>query len=123
VHFALVFAVLAGLLKVIPIIGAFIAGAIIVGFALSQSLQMALITLAFFVALQQLEGNVLTPMVMRSQTNIHLFLILVALVLGSGAGDLVGVLFAIPLAGAVKVLVVEVLDPAVRRADLAQPRR
>lgn len=113
--FALVFAVLAGLLEVIPIVGAFVAGAIIVGFALSQSLQMALITLAFFVALQQLEGNVLTPMVMRSQTDIHPFLILVALVLGSAAGGLVGVLVAIPLAGAVKVLVVEVLAPAVRR--------
>lgn len=113
--FALVFAVIAGLLEIVPIVGSFIAGAIIVGFALSQSLQTALITLAFIVALQQLEGNVLTPMVMRSQTDIHPFLILVALVLGGTVGGLLGVLIAIPLAGAIKVLVVEVFAPALRR--------
>lgn len=113
--FALVFAVIAGLFEVIPIVGAFISGALIVGFALSQSLQTALITLAFFVALQQLEGNVLTPMVMRSQTHIHPFLILVALVLGGSIGGLLGVLVAIPLAGALKVLTVELLAPALRR--------
>lgn len=119
--FALVFAVIAGLMEIIPIVGAFIAGAIIVGFALSQSLQTALITLVFFVALQQLEGNVLTPMVMRSQTDIHPFLILVALVLGGTIGGLLGVLVAIPLAGAIKVLVVDVLAPALRRRIGAPP--
>lgn len=119
--FALIFAVIAGLLEVIPIVGAFIAGAIIVGFALSQSLQTALITLVFFVALQQLEGNVLTPMVMRSQTDIHPLLILVALVLGGAVGGLLGVLVAIPLAGALKVLVVEVFAPALRRRIGAPP--
>lgn len=119
--FALVFAVIAGLLEVIPIVGAFIAGAIIVGFALSQSLQTALITLAFIVALQQLEGNVLTPMVMRSQTDVHPFMILVAIVVGGSVGGLLGVLVAVPLAAAIRVLTVEVLAPAVRRRVGALP--
>jgi predicted PurR-regulated permease PerM len=113
--FALVLAVIAGLLELIPILGPFISGAIIVSFALSQSVNTALLALAFFVVLQQVEGNLLTPMVMRSQTSIHPFLILVAIVLGAGAGGLLGVLVAIPLAGAIKVLVVEVLAPALRR--------
>jgi predicted PurR-regulated permease PerM len=115
--FALVFAVLAGLLEIIPIVGSFIAGVIIVGFALSQSLQTAVITLIFVIVLQQLEGNVLTPMVMRSQTDVHPFLILVAVVIGGGVGGILGVLVAIPLAGALKVLVVDVLAPSLWQRD------
>lgn len=119
--FALVFAVIAGLFEIIPFVGPFLAGAIIVGFALSQSWQTALITLAFIVALQQLEGNVLTPMVMRSQTDLHPFLVLLAIVIGGGFGGLLGAIVAIPLAGALKVLVVEVLAPALRRRVGAPP--
>lgn len=120
--FALVLAVFAGLFEIIPIVGPFIAGFIIVSFALSQSLQMALITLGFYLVLQQIEGNVLTPLVMRSQTDISSFLILVAVVLGAGVGGLVGVLVAIPLAGVLKVLTTEVLAPALRRrVDAEEP--
>lgn len=113
--FALVFGVIAGLLEVVPIVGSFVGGAIIVGFALSQSVQTALITLAFILTVQQLEGNILVPMVMRSQTDIDPFLILVALVLGGAAGGLLGVLIAIPLAGTLKVLTVRLVAPALRR--------
>jgi predicted PurR-regulated permease PerM len=119
--FALVFSVLAGLLEIIPIVGPVIAGVIIVAFALSQSLEMAIITLIFVIILQQLEGNVLTPMVMRSQTDVHPFLILVAVVIGGGVGGILGVLIAIPLAGALKVLVVTVLAPILR--SLGSPER
>lgn len=119
--FPLVFAVIAGLFEIIPIVGPFLAGAIIIAFALSQSWQVAVITLLFFVALQQLEGNVLTPMVMRSQTDLHPLLVLVAIVVGGGVGGLLGALVAIPLAGAVKVLVVEVVAPALRAQLGATP--
>lgn len=119
--FPLILAVIAGLFEVIPFVGPFIAGALIVAFALSLSWQTALITLAFIVALQQFEGNLLTPMVMRSQTDLHPFLVLVAIVLGGGVGGLLGAIVAIPLAGAIKVLVVELLAPALRRRVGASP--
>jgi predicted PurR-regulated permease PerM len=120
--FAFVLAVIAGLLEIVPIVGPFIAGFIVVSFALSQSFQMALITLVFYLVVQQIEGNVLTPLVMRSQTDIHPFLILVAVVLGAGVGGLLGVLVAIPLAGALKVLAIEVLAPMLRRrVDAEEP--
>jgi predicted PurR-regulated permease PerM len=81
-----------------------------------------LITLVFYLILQQLEGNVLMPLVMRSQTDISPFLILVAVVLGAGVGGLLGVLVAIPLAGALKVLTTEVLVPMLRRrVDAEEP--
>jgi predicted PurR-regulated permease PerM len=120
--FAIVLAVIAGLLEIIPIVGPIIAGFIIVSFALSQSLQMALITLVFYLIVQQIEGNILMPLVMRSQTDISPFLILVAVVLGAGVGGLLGVLVAIPLTGAIKVLTTEVLAPMLRqRIDAEEP--
>lgn len=72
--------------------------------------------------LQQIEGNVLMPLVMRSQTDINSCLLLVAVVLGAGVGGQLGVLVAITLAGALKVLTTEVLAPMLRRrVDAEEP--
>jgi predicted PurR-regulated permease PerM len=116
VEYALVLGLLAGLLEIVPIVGAVISGAIIVAIAfLLHSPQMALITLVFLLVVQQVEGNILTPNVMRSQTDIPALLILVALVAGGGVAGLLGALVAIPLAGALYVLTRRVIAPAIRR--------
>ncbi|MCU0490176.1 MAG: AI-2E family transporter [Chloroflexaceae bacterium] len=113
--FPLVFGVIAGLFEIIPIVGPIMGGTIIVLFALTQSWTTALITLAFVLVLQQIEGNILTPWVMRSQTEIDPLLVLVALLIGGSVGGLLGAIVAIPLAAALRVLIKRVVAPAVRR--------
>lgn len=115
VEYALVLGVMTGLLEVIPILGAIMAGVIVVSVTLLQSFNLALITLVFFVFIQQFEGNILVPNVMRTQTDIPALLVLIALVAGGSVGGLLGALVAIPLAGALRVLVVRVLAPTLRR--------
>jgi predicted PurR-regulated permease PerM len=115
VEYALVLGLLAGLLEVIPIVGSVISVVLIVTIAfLLHSPHTALITLVFLVIVQQIEGNVLTPNVMRSQTDIPALLILVALIAGGGVAGLLGALVAIPLAGALYVLTRQVIAPLVR---------
>lgn len=121
VEFALVLAVLSGLLEIVPILGPIIGGVIIVGFALLDSLTTAIITLVFVLIVQQFEGNVLTPFVMRSQTEIPPLLVLIALILGGSIGGLLGVLVAIPLAGAARVVMLRLVAPALRRWTGAPP--
>ena len=123
VDFALVLAILAGILEIIPFVGPVIAGVAIVAVALLQSPTTALITLVFIVILQQIESNILVPNIMRSQTEISPLLTILALVAGHSIGGLLGALIAIPVAAAVRVFVHEVIAPAIRRwtgADTAQ---
>jgi predicted PurR-regulated permease PerM len=102
-------------MEFIPYVGPFISGALMVGIALSQSLTLALIVLAFAIVLQEIEGHLIIPMVMRSQTDIPPLLAVIALFAGATIGGLVGALTAIPLAVALRVLVRRVVAPAVRR--------
>ncbi len=115
VDYPLVLGVVAGLLELIPIVGPMISGVIVVIAALANSPTQALIALAFMFILQQFEGNVLVPYVMRSQTEISPLLVIIALFAGGTIGGLLGALIAIPLVSALQVLVVELIVPEVRR--------
>lgn len=121
INFALTFGVLSGVLELVPVIGPIVAGAIIVGFTLLQSPGQALIALIFVIVMQQIENNVLVPNIMRNQTDVSPLLSILALSVGAAIGGLMGALIAIPVAGALRVLVRQVIVPAIRsRADIEQ---
>ncbi|NPV06752.1 MAG: AI-2E family transporter [Anaerolineae bacterium] len=115
VPYALALGVLAALMEVIPNIGPIIAGAFMVATAWTVSPTRALITLAFVLVLQQVEGQLLVPMVMRGQTHLSPVLTIVAIFAGASVAGLLGVFVAIPLVAAMRVLVSYLLIPAVRR--------
>ncbi len=115
VEYPLVLAVIAGLGELIPVAGPIIAAVPALAVALIDSPTQAAIVLVFYIVLQQVESNILLPNIMRKQTDIPPPLTLFALSAGAAVGGLLGALLAIPLAGALRVLVLRVLAPAVRR--------
>lgn len=121
VDFALVLAIIAGLAEFIPFIGPFIAGAIIVLLAFLQAPGKALFALGFVIVLQQAEGNLIAPNVMHPQTCISPLATLVALFAGLSVGGVLGALVAIPLYAGIRVLVIEIIFPAIRRQSGAEP--
>jgi predicted PurR-regulated permease PerM len=98
VKYALVLAVIASLLELIPLVGPIFAGALAVSIALTTSFTLGLYTLILFLGIQQLENNVLVPLVMRRRTGVHPVMILVAFLGGAQIAGLVGVLLAVPAA-------------------------
>lgn len=122
IDFALVYGALAGILELIPIAGPIVATIIIVGLTLLESPGQALAALIFMVVLQQVENNVLVPLIMRSQTEVSPLLTILAIFAGGAVGGLLGALIAIPIAAALRVLVREVIAPAIRRQTGAEPR-
>jgi predicted PurR-regulated permease PerM len=120
IDFALAFGALAGILELIPIAGPIVATIIIVGLTLFQSPGLALAALVFMVILQQIENNVLVPHIMRSQTDVSPLLSILAIFAGGAMGGLLGALIAIPIAAALRVLVRQVLAPAIRRQTGAE---
>ncbi len=122
VPFAVVLGMLTMLGELVPILGSVTVGAIVALIALTRSLQLALGAVVLFTALIQLEGHILTPNIMRRQTNVPQTLVLFAIVVGGGAGGLLGIIVSVPIAAAIRVFVLEVVAPWERRLAQAEPR-
>ncbi|MBO1085096.1 MULTISPECIES: AI-2E family transporter [Enterococcus] len=106
--YSLLLAVVCGVTNIIPYVGPFIGAvpAIIVGLFISpfQALYMALSILV----IQQLDGNVIKPLLFGKTMNIHpLTIILVLIGAGSVAG-IMGMLICIPVYAVIKTLVLNI---------------
>ncbi len=88
----------------IPIIGAFISGAVAVLLALvNNGLTSAIIMLVIVLAVQQLEGNVLHPWLMSSAVSLHPVAVVMAVTAGGTVAGIVGAVFAVPLLAFINV--------------------
>ncbi|WP_164016835.1 AI-2E family transporter [Pyxidicoccus trucidator] len=98
------------MLGVIPYIGSVIS-AVLVAFTTFATLGLkpALIALAIFIGYQQLESNVLSPVIQRRAIRMNPLLISIVALCGGALAGLAGVVLSVPLAAAVQVLVQEVL--------------
>lgn len=95
-------ALLTFLAAFVPIIGAVVAGtvAVLVAWAM-VGLEAALITLAIVLAVQQLEGNVLQPVIMGRVLPLHPAVVILAVATGTLLAGVAGALAAVPLLPAV----------------------
>ena len=120
VPYALTLGIITLLLEPIPFLGPLLAALPVVAVAYLQAPSLALLALGLYVVLQQVEGHVLTPNIMRRQTDMPQTLVILALLAGGAVGGLLGVLAAIPAAAGLRVLVIRVIAPALRRATGAE---
>ncbi len=98
IKYALVLGLFAGVMEIVPVIGPIIASlpAILVG--LTQSLFLGLVTLAFFVLVQQSENHLLVPTIMRRVAGLNPLVTLVAVLLGARLAGVVGIILSVPMA-------------------------
>lgn len=93
--------VLVFLLAFIPIVGATLAGILAALVALvTHGWVVALIVVGIVVAVNQLEGNFLQPVLMGRSMKLHAFAVLIALTVGTVLGGIVGAILAVPLTAA-----------------------
>jgi predicted PurR-regulated permease PerM len=115
VRYAAVLAVLAGLGEFVPYVGPIVAAVPAVLLALLESPTLASVVIGFYLVLQIVEGYVLFPLVVGSQSEIPPLLIIVGLLAGGAVGGVLGALVAVPVAGALRVAVLRVVVPRIRR--------
>ena len=115
VQYPLALAVLAGIGEFMPYVGPILAAAPAVLLALLESPTHALIVLGFYAVLQLVEGYLLFPLVVGNQSEIPPLLIILGLLAGGAVGGVLGALVAIPLAGALRIIILRVVAPAIRR--------
>jgi predicted PurR-regulated permease PerM len=102
----MVFVFICGL---IPMVGHFIGAAIVAAVALFTSPWDAVIILAYYFLYQQIENYVIQPTIQSNSTNLSPLLVFSSVVIGVSFGGLIGGLVAIPLAGCLRVLLVDYL--------------
>jgi predicted PurR-regulated permease PerM len=107
--FALVFAVLSALFVVVPYFGSVAAGIPLVLFALAErGPTTALLALGVYIVVQQVEGNVIIPLVMSRTVNLHPAVVLVGVVLVGELLGFIGLIVAVPIISATIIVVREI---------------
>ncbi|MCL0056700.1 AI-2E family transporter [Dehalococcoidia bacterium] len=90
---------MAGILNFIPIIGPLISGAVIFIVVALENLFQAIFILIIFILIQQVENNIITPVLAKKFIGLSPVLVLLALAIGGTLWGFLGAILAIPLAG------------------------
>ncbi|WP_449279002.1 AI-2E family transporter [Leucobacter sp. GX24907] len=118
---ALPLSVLVFLLSFIPLVGATVAGALAALVALvTHGPLHALIVIGIVVLVNQLEGNLLQPVLMGRALKLHALVILLSLTIGTVLAGILGAVLAVPLA-AVAWGIIKVWDGPELAAKWARP--
>ena len=119
-------AVITFLAGFIPIVGAFTAGALAVLIALvANGLTTAIIVLVVIILVQQLEGNVLQPILQSRAMNLHPVVVLLGVAAGGTLFGIIGAFLAVPVLAVVAVVLryigeqIDLRTGDVTAADLA----
>lgn len=104
VPLATAIAFIAAVFNLVPYLGPVIGAVPAVLLGLTVSPLTAILAVAVFIVANQLEGNVLSPMILSRSTNLHPVTVLLAIMAGLGLHGLVGALVAVPLVALSKVL-------------------
>jgi len=93
----------------IPLVGHTIGAVIVTTVALFHSTTSAVIILAYYILYQQIENYLVQPRIQANSTNMSPLLVFMAVVIGVSFGGLFGGLLAIPVAGCLRIAVLEYL--------------
>jgi predicted PurR-regulated permease PerM len=114
VPFALLLGIFSGLISFVPYLGATISVVLPLLLALISEPFTAVYVIIAFVIIQQIEGNILQPILMSRAVDLHPALVVFAILTMGTLFGIVGVFLAVPLVAVVQVLVRELW---VRRMD------
>jgi predicted PurR-regulated permease PerM len=99
-QFAVLLAVVAGFLELLPIIGPIIASIPALLVALTISPQAVLAVAVLYIVVQQVENNVLVPKIQGDAIELHPSIVIFALIIGGAIAGLLGAIFSLPATAA-----------------------
>lgn len=105
IQYALVLAVIAGVMELIPVFGPILASipAIAVAFS-GGGIPIALAVAAFYIIIQQFENHLIYPLVVTKVVGVPPMLVILALLIGAKLAGILGILLSVPLAAAFQEL-------------------
>ena len=115
--YPLALAVIAGILDLVPTVGATIAGVVISIVALSVSLEALIAFAIVIVVYQQIENYILQPTIIGKAAQVSAFTVLASVLAFGALFGLIGAIIAVPLAAGLQIVAEELTAP--RRARIA----
>lgn len=116
VPYAILLGLIAGIFEIVPIAGPIFSAVLGVSVAILISPFLALLTLIFYIIIQQVENHILVPILMQKTTGLNPVVVIVALLAGAKLGGVIGMLIAVPLA----TIVSELLDDFAKKKSLVK---
>lgn len=113
--YAVVISMFIAVTALIPVVGAFIGGAVGAVLILSVSPLKALLFVVFLVVLQQLEGNLIYPRVVGKSVGLPGIVVFSAIIIGGNAGGVLGALLSVPTAAVIFILTKEFVDKKTKK--------
>ena len=105
VPYAVALGLIVAFLDLIPLAGATIAGVIVGVVAFVHSVPAGIVVVVFFIVYQQLENHFLQPVIYGRTVQLSPLAVIVSVLVGAELAGILGALAAIPIAGAIQVLV------------------
>jgi predicted PurR-regulated permease PerM len=118
--FPLALALIAGFLDLVPMVGATVAGVILVLTALTQGVTEAVIMLVIVLVYQQVENYVLQPTILGKAADVSGFLVIASVLVFGTALGVIGAIIAVPIVASIQIVVRELT--AARRERMARLR-
>ena len=106
--FAVPLGLIVGILSILPLIGATIGAVIVVIATLFISVGDAIIMAIFFTIYQQIENNVIQPVIFNRTVAVSPLLVFISVLLGTAIGGILGALIAIPVTASLQILVKDI---------------
>jgi predicted PurR-regulated permease PerM len=119
VPYAVALGLLVGIFDLIPLAGATIAAVVVSTVGFLHSTTAGIVLVVYFVVYQQLENQVLQPVVYGRTVQLSPLAVLVAVLAGAQLAGIVGALGAIPIAAGIQVVVLDIL--AQRGSRIVEP--
>ena len=109
IDYALPLAIFAGFLEVVPIIGPIVSAirAVLVAFGTSSGL--AIVVVALYTLIQQLENNLIVPTVMKKAVGLSPLITILALMIGGRLAGVVGALISVPIIVVLQIILKDIL--------------
>ncbi|MBE7011702.1 MAG: AI-2E family transporter [Ruminococcaceae bacterium] len=105
IPYPFVLAAIVSVFNIVPYIGSILSTIILIIVTLFTSgiSQGILVGIVMFI-LQQIDGNVIAPFLIKDRLKLNPVLVLVAVILGGGFGGIVGIMLGVPLAAVIRLI-------------------
>lgn len=111
VDFALPLAIIAGVLEIVPMIGPIVSAVPAVLVALTMSPFLALSVVALYFIVQQVENNILVPLILKKSVGLSPIVTIFSLMVGGRLAGIVGAVLAVPVVLVLQVVLHAFLFP------------
>ena len=119
--FWLLVGVVAGITNIVPLVGPFVAGLLgaLIGFV-TEGLGLAVLVALVMTAVQQLDGQLMSPLIFGKTVRIHPIAVLLGITVAAALFGIIGMLVVVPIIAGAKVLVLHLWQTRVPWADEAE---